>query len=377
MTKPNILHINGKNYDTRNGQIITDIVPFDRLSPPVKIDKTPKSNRLNDQPPANLNPAKIHKPPFKDGQAISEMLVPGLPKPRSPAQSIISHQPERGQTLMRRGVAKPTPQTSSVRRINTPAGSLPSRRLPTLPANKNISDKLRLERAKKITQNSQVKHFDLNTYSINYPKTTSQISLRPAAKPALKTNSSKVTQMASASKLENLLASGLARADSHLESPPKIAKRGRRRSRKLAATIAGLAVLLIVGIYGYRNLPDLNVHIAASRSGVNAELPGYTPSGFALAGVIKYNPGTVQVNYYFGNQHFSLVQKNSNWDSASLKQNFVSGVNSAVQTARADGLTVYLFANGNATWVNNNVWYQISGNALLSHKQLLNIATSL
>ncbi|MGH7237686.1 MAG: hypothetical protein ACREGF_04075, partial [Candidatus Saccharimonadales bacterium] len=88
-------------------------------------------------------------------------------------------------------------------------------------------------------------------------------------------------------------------------------------------------------------------------------------------------PGTVQVNYYFGDQHFSLVQKNSTWDSAGLKQNFVSGVNSAVQTARADGLTVYLFANGNATWVNNNVWYQITGNALLSHKQLLNIATSL
>ncbi|MGH7237320.1 MAG: hypothetical protein ACREGF_02180, partial [Candidatus Saccharimonadales bacterium] len=163
MAKPNILHINGKDYDTRNGQIIADIVTVDRPGRPVKSHKTPKNHRLNDQPAAAvLTPAKIHQPPTKQGQTISEMLPGKTSKPRLPAQPIIGHPTERGQTLVRRGLAKPGLHSAAVRRVNAPAGSLPARRLPALPTNKIVSDKLRLERAKKIPLNSQVKHFDLN-----------------------------------------------------------------------------------------------------------------------------------------------------------------------------------------------------------------------
>ena len=59
-----------------------------------------------------------------------------------------------------------------------------------------------------------------------------------------------------------------------------------------------------------------------------------------------------------------------------LLDNFVASSGQNYQTIEDAGRTIYMYS-GNATWVNGNVWYRITGNSSLSSGQLTNIATSM
>jgi len=68
-----------------------------------------------------------------------------------------------------------------------------------------------------------------------------------------------------------------------------------RRISSVAA--ASLAILLIVGFVAYQNAADIQIRVASSRAGINATLPKWQPSGFAI-GKFTYSPGTVAINFH-------------------------------------------------------------------------------
>ncbi len=151
------------------------------------------------------------------------------------------------------------------------------------------------------------------------------------------------------------------------------------RQRVFAMASSALAVVILAGYFTYLNIPSLSMRVASSQAGVNASLPGYHPSGYALNGKITYSTGSVAVNYKAngGDQHYTVRQSKSNWDSTALLDDYINpraGSNYVPYTE--NGLTIYTYDN-NAAWVNGGILYTIEGDAPLSSTQIRQIALSL
>jgi hypothetical protein len=174
----------------------------------------------------------------------------------------------------------------------------------------------------------------------------------------------------------------LAEANSHIARPLTRRQTRRRRqvigSRALSIGAASLAVLLVVGFFGWQAKANLTMRYAAAKSGVAASLPGYKPSGFT-AGKFTYSPGLVAVNYknVHSGDNFAVIEKSSSWDSSALRDSFVASRSRTYQTIDAAGRTIYTYGNNNATWVAGGVWYQVNSNGSLSTNQLVQLALSM
>lgn len=144
-----------------------------------------------------------------------------------------------------------------------------------------------------------------------------------------------------------------------------------------AASFAALA--LLGGFLVYNSLPNLSMRVAASRAGFNASVPSYHPSGFSFGGPISYGPGRVVIQFdsSTNDTNYTIAERKSTWDSQSLLDNYVETEAENYLTFEEHGLTVYLYDNNQATWVDNGVWYVIDGDAKLNSEQLLKIAASL
>lgn len=138
------------------------------------------------------------------------------------------------------------------------------------------------------------------------------------------------------------------------------------------------AALLLVGFIAYNNAANIEMRIAATRSGVSAGMPGYSPAGFSAVHGIKSEPGKVTVGFKSNtsDKQFTVTQQASNWSSDSLLSNHVLASKVPFQTYQDEGKTVYIYNNSNATWVNGGIWYKVDGDASLTSDQLLRIANS-
>jgi len=151
----------------------------------------------------------------------------------------------------------------------------------------------------------------------------------------------------------------------------------RRHLIPAAASFASLA--LISGFLIYNSLPTLTMRVAAARAGFNASAPNYQPSGFSFEGPVSYGPGRVVIRFdsKTDDRSYIITERESAWDSQSLLDNFVADEAENYLTFEEHGLTVYLYNDSQATWVDNGIWYHISGDANLNSEQLLKIASSL
>lgn len=180
---------------------------------------------------------------------------------------------------------------------------------------------------------------------------------------------------------QDIFERALAMATSHEQQPPKqsmlkSAKR-RKRARRLVSLAAGMAVfVLLAGFIAYQNKASLQMQMASAKAGFAASDPVYKPEGFAM-GKVAYEPGTVTTMYNKSDKSFSIVQKQSNWDSQTLLENFVATSNEDYQGYESNGRTIYLFGNGKATWVDGGVWYQINAGNVLPSDQLVKVAASM
>jgi hypothetical protein len=137
-------------------------------------------------------------------------------------------------------------------------------------------------------------------------------------------------------------------------------------------------VAIMAGYVWLQNYPKLALKSANSRSGLSASLPGYLPSSYSLART-ESDPGRVSLRFSSPSVPDTLTinQQRTSWDSSSLLDNYVAKNADSYATFHDQGLTIYVFGNNEATWVNHGVWYSVAGAARLSREQLLKIVYSL
>lgn len=174
------------------------------------------------------------------------------------------------------------------------------------------------------------------------------------------------------------------------EQPTATAKPGLNWLRKFSdffkpgprfamVTSVALSVVVLAGYITYLNYPNLSMRVAASRAGVDANLPGYTPSGYSFKGPIQYSSGRITVSFSSNSDagFINLSQSQTNWDSVSLLENYVLPKSNNYLTFQEKGLTIYLYGGNNAAWVNHGIFYSIEGNNFLNSDHIIKMATSL
>lgn len=341
------LELNGRRYDARTGQALDGFLPAAH---------TPAA-------PHHLKPA-AH-----------------APVARHAAQHAKHRAPQRSKTLMRHGLAKPQ---ASAAEVASPSTFAP---LATVHAKREA-------RAHTIQKSSRISKFSLGGKpAVAVKNVDLPVAQAPEAAPPLRfghthSNTSAPAAHHQPSKAhEAVFSEALNHANSHQQ--PTLPKRAHTHQKvasklgvgsKIVGVGAGLlAAALLIGFIAYQNVPNLTMRLAAAKAGVHAAMPGYQPTGFALNGPVQYSPGQITLNFkaHGDNRAYQLVQQSTKWDSDTLKSKYVAVNDRPYQTFQANNKTIYIYGNSTATWVNNGVWYQISGNASLNNDQLLQIARSL
>jgi hypothetical protein len=369
--KSNIIELNGKRYDAFSGQLL------DNTGTPIG----PAVNRgvsIDGVVSGGKSAAGVVKP-LQSGRPISDMI-------RVPAKHAAPHKPTSSQTLMRHAVHKPEGSLKPKAQHRTDVLV----KQPSIAVAPKMSsyqlDPKRVQRAQLTPHHPEARRYALDRRNLT---PTAQVS-RPAApvKPAI----APVHADASAVPLRqpakpqahsiDIFERALAEANSHIARPLTRRQTRRRRqiigSRALSIGAASLAVLLVVGFFGWQAKANLTMRYAAAKSGVAASLPGYKPSGFT-AGKFTYSPGLVAITYKnaHSGDNFAVIEKSSSWDSSALRDSFVASRSRTYQTIDAAGRTIYTYGNNNATWVNNGVWYQVNSGGSLSTNQLIQLALSM
>lgn len=324
VNKINTIKINGQHYDANTGK-------------PLNL---PKNELISDIKSVSGRPNSIN---------------------RKPAASIKSHAPQPSKTLMRGPLKKPVPLHSNVTASRSKASIMPKLSI-------NGVDHARFKHAKAISRSKLVSHFGGNNFATSPEPTvitpTSNLvaditnaRLNPEYKP-------------------DFLQSAIDRSTSHQQPPYKL-----KKSKKKIAKNVGISVgvMILVGLVGYQNIDNLQIRMASSKAGFAASLPSYQAAGFGVSNITT-NAGQVAINFTDKNdvnKNYTVQEKSSSWNNTALKDNFVITADKNFRSLMTGGITVYLYGDNNATWVNAGIWYVITGNGTLSDNQIINLAMSL
>lgn len=201
----NIIEINGQRYDAKTGAVL--------------------SQAAARQVPAKPAPAATHHP------------QPATPRPAAPAVAKRAskhspHRPAAARTLMRQAVKKPGPSLKRQVKAQGQIDALAERPLARLATKKSIGqlDAERLRHAKQIHRSRLISHFPAFTAgdvikvrtALAPTEAINQASSIPAKQPATHARRPKTTA--------ELLDQAVQQATSHLEPPPKPARRRLRHS---------------------------------------------------------------------------------------------------------------------------------------------------
>jgi hypothetical protein len=246
----------------------------------------------------------------------------------------------------------------------------------------------RQERARHIQRSGQISKFSAAAVP-NVARSPAQVPL-PASEPPVMDMAPLPAHAAPHLRVEparEQTAAAEPRTAAHTEAhaKPQVPQKRRRirqalkKPKGISLAAAAMSVLVIAGYVLYLNVPNIALRVAASRSGVEASLPGYKPDGFRFSGPVSYSEGSVVLGYSSATdaRGYRVTQRSSDWDSQSLLENYVRREGDQYVTFQEKGLTIYVFGGSNAAWVNGGIWYTIEGDSLLSTDQLLKIATSL
>lgn len=355
------IELNGKRYDARTGKIIGDANDVPQLTSATQkkqhsshsgqvvdgfIRRTPSS--LQNLAPKVVNTAQISSKDAK--QSVSLTTAKHTKRKLS-----------KSQTLMRPAVKKPLIAKNDIHVVKHL----------TKPSHAELA---RIARAESSAKSPLVSRYNNAASTIH--KTEAHL---PVVVSKAKTEAFNELQT-----LEHALRD----ATSHMHQLEKgivhkahVLERFGFKNKFANVSAMSFAVLLLIGFFAYQNATVISMKVAASRSGVNAQLPGYKPAGYGVAGGVKSEPGKVSVSFKSrtDDKAFTVTQQSSSWNSGTLLANEVTKThcNTCYQTWQNDGKTVYIYDNSNATWVSGGIWYQVVGNADLTSDQLLRLANSL
>lgn len=154
----------------------------------------------------------------------------------------------------------------------------------------------------------------------------------------------------------------------------------KKRIRMVTIITTAIAVFGIIIYFLYISLPSLSIGIANAKSGTEASLPSFTPSGYSHNG-LAYNEGSdIIINFKStsNDKNFSLKQSKSSWDSSAVKNMVSKESNNQFTTTEKNGLTIFTYnKNTSALWVNGGILYRISSNSSLDISDISQIALSL
>jgi hypothetical protein len=152
-----------------------------------------------------------------------------------------------------------------------------------------------------------------------------------------------------------------------------------RLSGQVRQVAIGLGVITIMGGYIWlQNAPKMAIQAAGHRAGVQAVLPTYIPGSYSLSRT-DTAPGLVTLTFSSpaSSDTLAISQRKTDWDSRSLLENFVGRQSRDYSTVEGQGLTIYLYGQNQAAWVNHGVQYTIAGVTRLNREQILKIAYGL
>lgn len=178
-------------------------------------------------------------------------------------------------------------------------------------------------------------------------------------------------------KLKNTVPTGPGADPSDLQKAMQAARESAAPSAlKIGSAMAAIAIM--VGAIWFQNSPKLAFHNAATKAGINASLPTYIPSSYRQTGPVSTGDGQLTLSFSSPGASEPLVinQNRSNWDSSSLRENYIDKQTTHFSAVEGQGLTIYVY-DDKASWINHGVWYQLSGTAKLSREQVLKIAYGL
>lgn len=359
--RPETIELNGKQYDARTGAEVSSVSQLPAKASTKHVDgfvRRKPSQAKNPRTQAGVSVAHVHRTN------------------------------ERSSALMRTAVKQPKNHPIHAK-ASTPAATPAAPAATTKP--RIGLNQGRMYRANTVNQSAHISKFGseaalkttIKTAVVpvkEAPAAHATTHPKPVPRPVL--NSTPIHENTSS---QHAIDRALAIADSHFQPQVKkvsFASRAAKKLRISAQTLqissAGLAVIALVGIVGYQHIPRLSLQIATTRSGVNATLPSYQPSGYSLNNVIAAAPGEVTMQYESNtdNRNFSVIQRSTDWNSQTLLDNFVTQEDQNYQLLQANGRTVYLYGD-NATWVDGGVWYQITGDAGLNRDQIIRIVEGL
>lgn len=155
----------------------------------------------------------------------------------------------------------------------------------------------------------------------------------------------------------------------------------KKHGGKVASVGLSLAGVILLGIYVWQiNYPNLALKVAGSKAGISASMPSYLPNGWKISGDIQANPGSISYKLASadGDKSVSVNEVRSDWDSQALAENYLSPNADKYTALQSEGLTIYIYNNNQASWVNHGTWYRIEGQDHgLSRDQIIKMATSL
>jgi len=350
-SRPTTIELNGKRYDARTGT------------------QLPAHETVSSGKHTYVKPAGKKQGVALDGFARRK---PATPHETTPAHAV-HKKTQKSQTLMRHAVKKPA----------GPAKIAAKPKVVKHPTNQLDVDPKRATRAQTVKKSSLISRFGAPRRAISPLTSILPVQPEPVAPPMMdEHHKNKLSSHHS----KDTFAHALNKANSHTQPKVgrvsrrhKISKKLRVSTRTVNVAAASLAIMLLGGFIAYQNVPNFSMKIAAARAGVEGRMPGYQPSGFGLAGPIKYQPGQITLSYasHSDERSFNINQRSSQWNSDTLLENYVVPEQKTYQTFQDGGKTIYIYDNNSATWVDGGVWYQIEGNSALNSDQLLRMAASM
>lgn len=355
----NTITLNGKVYDINSGTII------DGLS-------SSSSGRLNKKREVGQALDGF----IKSYPTAAKKAPKSLPQSHhvaNPARTL-HHKTQHSKTLLRSIVKRPA-VISVVKSVRS------------LQEQSKIKDE-RTKRAKKIPKSRLISRFGNVASQPAVTKRTDTLPVRTQPTTAISHHNVRATTSINpviTSQVDTMLHAAINHAHSHEQPRPKLTSSRHNLTRKLnvsskivSITASLAAILLLAGFFGYQNLAKIDTKLALMQSHVRGAVPGYSPPGFALSRTVEYQPGQVALNFHSNSDRrsFQIIQKTSTWDSETLFNSYVIN-HQPYQSIQDNGRTIYTYGNGNATWVDGGVWYQINGSSSLSNNQILKIALNM
>lgn len=349
----------------------------------------------------SLNGAKTHKTQAQ-GSSAAPKNITGARHPHQLASHLIAHKAEPSHVYNRKSVKLPSitkkPQIKANHELKSAMAAKPASSLIKL-SSANV-DQGRASRASLKPRSASISRFNKKPVSTttvttkvgnnagsvaqkpNFAKTGRTFDIAPPKHhPSLAAVAPSATVIAPASQFGKLVQTAEAEnRHRYLEYKPVKQRRGwsglkTGQRRALAFSAVGLVILLLAGFIFLQEKTNIELQLADARAGINATLPSFKPSGYAISG-FRYQAGIVAINYYSSSDghHFQLVQKSSGLDSQGLKKQLAAG---GFQTLESAGQTIFANTSGtssHAAWVSGGILYEINGNASLSNDQIIKIA---